>query len=206
MTNKAKIMGNVRIGKGAILEDGVIIGFGNSRHKTIIGENAHLRANTIIYAGVSIGDNFETGPGVVIRENNKIGNNVCIWAYTVLNPGNKIGNNTRIHVGCFLEQVTLGKFVFVGPHVTFLNDPHPTNPPKRTHMNGAAVEDGTIIGGNVILLPHVVIGRKAVIGAGSVVTKDVKMGKVVVGNPARQTKDIVDIECIIKGEIHYPYR
>lgn len=199
-------MGNVKIGKGAILEDGVIIGSKDSKRATVIGKNAHLRYNTIICSGVKIGDNFETGPGVFIRENNEIGNNVCIWAYTVLNPGDKIGNNTRIHVGCFLEEVTLGKFVFVGPHVTFLNDPHPTNPPKRTHMNGATVEDEAIVGANVTLLPHVVIGRKSLIGAGSVVTRKVKDGKTVVGNPAKEIKDIVDIECIIKGEIHYPYR
>ncbi|TSC64434.1 MAG: acetyltransferase [Microgenomates group bacterium Gr01-1014_93] len=206
MTGKAKIIGNIKIGKGAILEAGVIIGLGSSKLKTIIGENAILRANTIICAGVRIGDNFETGPAVFIRENNKIGNNVCIWAYTVLNPGNCIGNNTRIHVGCFLEEVTLGKFVFVAPHVTFLSDPHPTNPPKRTCMGGARVEDGAIIGGNVTLLPHVVIGREAVIGAGSVVTKNVEAHKVVVGNPARVLKSASDIKCMRNRKIHYPYR
>lgn len=205
MTNKAKIIGTVKIGKGAILEDGVIIASGGSG-VTVIGKNAHLRSNTNICSGVKIGDNFETGPGVFIREDNKIGNNVCIWAYTVLNPGNKIGNNTRIHAGCFLEKVTLGEFVFVAPHVTFTDDPHPANPPRRTCMGGAVVEDGAIIGANVTLLPHVIVGRKSIIGAGSVVTKEVKAGKVVVGNPAKETKDTFDIECIIKGEVHYPYR
>ena len=206
MTDKAKIIGNAKIGKGAILEDGVIIGFGDGKGVTVIGKNAHLRSNTIICSGVKIGDNFESGPGVFIREDNNIGNDVCIWAYAVLNPGNKIGNNTRIHAGCFLEKVTLGEFVFVAPHVTFTDDPHPTNPPKKTCMGGATVEDGAIIGGGTTLLPHVIVGTKAVIGAGSVVTRDVKARKLAFGNPARVLKDVTDIKCIRNGRMHFPYK
>lgn len=209
MNNKnVTILGAVKIGEGAVLEDGVIIGAGNfsKEAKTIIGKNAYIRANTIIYGGVMIGDNFQSGPGVFIRENNTIGNNVCIWAYTVLNPGNKIGDNSRIHVGCFLEDVVLGKFVFVAPHVTFTNDPHPTNPPKRTCMGGAKVGDKVSIGGCAVILPHVKIGSRALIGAGAVVTKDVKAGKVVIGNPARVSKDTSEVVCLRRGKRHYPYR
>lgn len=209
MTYKnVKLYDNVEIGEGAVLEEGVIIGVSADQEasKTVIGKNVHIRTNTIICAGVVIGDNFQSGPGVFIREKNSIGNDVCIWAYSVLNPGNKIGDGSRIHVNCFLENVVLGKLVFIGPRVTFTDDPHPTNPPKRTCMKGAIVEDQVIIGGNATILPHIRIGKKALVGAGAVVTKDIAAGKVVVGNPARVIKDATDISCDKNDFLHFPYR
>lgn len=208
ISNNVNIYENVEIGEGSVLEAGVIIGMesGKNTRKTIIGKNAYIRTNTIICAGVVIGDNFQTGPGVFIREDNNIGNDVCVWAYTVLNPGNTIGDGSRIHVNCFLEEVVLGKLVFVGPNVTFTDDSHPTNPPKRTCMKGALVEDQVVIGGNVTVLPHIKIGERALVGAGSVVTTDVKAGKVVVGNPARVIKNVEDISCNRSSVMHYPYK
>jgi acetyltransferase-like isoleucine patch superfamily enzyme len=202
---------NVKIGKNVVLEPGVIIGLPphnkkDGELKTIIGNNAIIRINTVIVAGVKIGDNFQTGPGVFIREDNKIGNNVNIWANTVLNPRNKIGNNTTIHVNCFLEDCRIGNYVFIAPHVMFANDFHPTNPPLRQHMKGATVGDNAVIGANSTILPYVKIGTKAMIGAGSVVTKNVEGGKLAYGNPAKTIKPITDIMCNKSGLKHYPYR
>lgn len=128
--NKYTIYKNVKLGKNIIIEEGVIIGLPpinkeDGELDTIIKDNAHIRANTVIYAGVQIGKNFQTGPNVLIREKNIIGDNVVVWHGATLNPDNKIGNNSRIHAGCFLEMVTLGENVFVGPHVVFTDDPHP---------------------------------------------------------------------------------
>ncbi len=116
---------NVKLGKNVILEEGVVLGrppFGkkDGELKTVIGNNAYIRANTIIYAGVEIGNNFQTGPNVLIREDNKIGDNIVVWHGTNLNPKNVIGDESRIHAGCFLENVILGKAVFLGPGVVFL--------------------------------------------------------------------------------------
>lgn len=205
------IFDGVEIGKGAIIEPGVIIGtppFGrkNGELKTIIGKNAYIRAYTIIYAGVVIGNSFQTGPHVFIREGNKIGSDVQVWCGSVLNPGNIIRRNSKIHAGVFMEMATLGVGVFIGPKTVFTDDPHPVMPPDyRECWKGATIGNGAIVGANVTLLPHVRIGTHAVIGAGSVVTKNIPAYKVAVGNPARVIKDIEDVACRVSGITHKPY-
>lgn len=209
---KSKIYENVKLGKNVILEDGVVIGLPPFNRKdgeldTSIGDNAHIRQNTIIYAGVKIGNNFQTGPNVLIRENNIIGNNVVVWHGATLNPDNSIGDNCRIHAGCFLEMVTLGKSVFLGPRVTFTDDPHPIIPINfRQCWKGAVVGDEAVIGANATILPHIKIGARALIGAGSVVVGNVAGNKVAVGNPAKIIKDINNVICKIGRKAHYPYR
>lgn len=205
-----KVYPNVILGKNAIIEDNVIIGLplpdSQPPVQTIIGDNGFIRANTIIYAGVTIGNNFQTGPNVLIREENIIGNNVVIWHGSTLNPGNNIGHGSRIHANCFLEQVILEKEVFLGPHAVFTDDPHPTVPTKfRDCFKGARVGRSVVIGANCTILPNISIGHHAFIGAGSVVTKNVPSFKVAVGNPARIIKNTKDIVCRIDGKIHKPY-
>lgn len=199
---------NVNIGKNYRIDHGVVVGFSEIKDfvKTTIGENSILRSFTVIYAGVQIGKNFQTGPHVLIRENNIIGDEVAIWHSVTISPGNKIGDGCRIHAGSFLELVNLGKKVFVGPGVIFTDDPHPVNPSPRKHFGGAKVEDEVVIGANATILPHVRIGKRAVIGAGSVVTKDVPSGEVWVGNPANFLKRAEEIVCSLEEENHYPYR
>lgn len=210
-SSSVKIYKNVHLGKSVTIEPGVIIGlppFGrkNGELKTIIGDNAYIRAYTIIYAGVQIGNNFQTGPSVLIREDNIIGDDVVVWHNSTLNPENKIGDGSRIHAGCFLEKVILGQNVFVGPHVTFTDDPHPIIPLDfRNCWQGATIADNAVVGGNSTILPHVKIGKQAVIGAGAVVVKDVPAGKVAVGNPAKVIKNITEIICKKSGKEHNPY-
>ncbi len=210
--NGAKVFKNVALGKNTILEQGVIIGLPpynrkDGELKTIIGDNAYIRANTTIYAGVEIGNNFQTGPNVLIRESNIIGNDVVVWHGATLNPDNTIGDNSRIHAGCFLEMVTMGKNVFVGPHVVFTDDPHPIIPiDYRSCWKGAKVADGVVIGGNATILPHITIGKNAVIGAGAVVAENIADNKVAVGNPAKIIKNVSDIVCKRGLTPHYPYK
>lgn len=165
-----------------------------------IGANSVIRANAVIYAGVTIGDNFQCGHGAMIRENNSIGDYCSVGTNAVLEPGNTIGSRTRIHSGCFLEHVTLGERVFVGPNVTFTDDPHPPCVECTDLVGGAVVEDGAAIGGNSTLLPAVRIGEGALVGAGSVVTKDVPARMVVAGNPAQVLKAVSEVVCRAKEQ------
>lgn len=169
-----------------------------------IGSHALIRSSTVIYRGTKIGKNFQTGHHALIREQNQIGNNVSIGTNAVLESGNKIGNNVRIHSLCFMENTTIGNNIFVGPNVVFTDDPHPACPRYKDCVLGAIVEDNVSIGAHSTILPGIRIGKNSLIGAGSVVTKDVPPDSVMAGVPAKKIKEIQELECF-KGFYKKPY-
>ncbi len=196
-----KIFGGVEIGEGSIIEGPCIIGKPPRGKKegelTLrIGKNAIIRPFTTIYAGTVIGDEFQSGQCVSIREDNFIGDNVVVGTSSVLEPGNRIGNGVRIHSGCFLERVNVGNFVFIGPNTVFTDDPHPMKCPRFEECaKGAEIEDFVKIGANVTVLPFIKIGKNSLIGAGTVITKDVPADSVIVGNPGKVIKKIEELTC-----------
>jgi len=208
-----KIYPGVSIGNGTVIEGPSIIGKPSrsaGKMKTIIGKNCYVRAFTTIYTGTVIGDDCATGHGVLIRENNSIGNKVSIGTNTVLEPDNIIGNNVRIHSSCFLEMVRIRNNVFIGPNVVFTDDPHPPCPRFKDCKGGAIIEDFAKIGANSTILPGVKIGENSLVGAGSVVVKDVSGGTVVAGNPSKEINKLYKLKCVkhffkspyIKNSIH----
>lgn len=153
---------------------------------TTIGDNAVIRSNTVIYAGNKIGDNFKTGHHVLIRELNEIGNNVSIGSHNLVEHHVKIGNNVRIHSYCEIaEYSVIEDNVFMTTGVSITNAKYPKCKDSKKHLSSALIRKGAIIGANVVLLPGVEIGEKALIGGGAVVTKDVPPYAIVIGNPAK---------------------
>jgi len=151
-----------------------------------IGANCFLRTGTIIYCGTTIGDNFQTGHNVIIREENIIGDNVSIWSGSYIDYQCRIGNNVRIHCDCHVTQfTTIEDDVFIGPGLITSNDVYPLQEEAAPYREGPTIKRGARVGVNVTLLPRVVVGEGALVGAGAVVTKSVEPGVVVVGNPAR---------------------
>lgn len=180
----------VNLGKNVKIEKGVVLGAGDrSLGDLTIGGNSIIRSGTVIYYGNTIGDNFETHHNTVIRQGNKIGRYVVIGSNTEIAPENNIGDFTRIHGLCFLEKTTLGRFVFVGPGVKFLDDFLPIDP-NPSHYKGPIVGSDVSIGGGSTILPGLVIGDNVLIGAGSVLTKSVPAGQVWYGNPAEFKREI----------------
>jgi acetyltransferase-like isoleucine patch superfamily enzyme len=163
-----------------------------------------IRPFTTIYAGTTIGAGFQSGQGASIREDNIIGDDVSVGTNAVLEYGNRIGDHVRIHSGCFLEQVTVGNHVFLGPHVVFTDDPHPACPRYTDCKGGPVVEDLVKIGANATLLPGVKVGRNSLVGAGAVVASDVPPDVVVAGSPARVVKKIDELTCW-PGHFERPY-
>jgi dTDP-4-dehydrorhamnose 3,5-epimerase-like enzyme len=97
-----------------------------------------------------------------------------------------IGDRVTIKCGVQVwDGVTLEDDVFVGPNVTFTNDPFPRSKQYPDQFSRTIVKKGSSIGANATILPGIVIGQYAMIGAGAVVTKDVPPYAIVVGNPAR---------------------
>jgi acetyltransferase-like isoleucine patch superfamily enzyme len=200
---------NVEIGEGTVIQDGAVIGepprgAKSGEIKTTIGANGIVRSGSVIYAGAIIGSRFSIGHGALIREDNVIGDDCSVGTNAVLEAGNRVGNGTRIHTGCFLEHTTVGERVFLAPHVVFTDDPHPMCPRFLECVLGATVEDDVSIGANATILPGLRIGAGSLIGAGSVVTKNVEPGSVVAGNPAVRVKSVHELICF-KGFYARPY-
>lgn len=125
-------------------------------------------------------------------QSKNIGQDTNIWQFCVVLPGAKIGNNCNICSNVFIENdVKIGNNVtikcgvqiwngmvieddvFIGSNVTFCNDRHPKSCNKDWKLEPVIVKRGASIGANATILPGVEIGENAVVGAGTVVTKDV---------------------------------
>jgi len=127
----------------------------------------------------------------------EIGDDVKIGTFVEIQKGVKIGNRCKISSHTFVcEGVTLEDEVFVGHNVTFINDRYPRATTRDGQLQTEAdwncaptlVKRGASIGSSATLLCGITVGERAIVGAGSVVTKDVPAHSVVVGNPARVLK------------------
>jgi UDP-2-acetamido-3-amino-2,3-dideoxy-glucuronate N-acetyltransferase len=124
----------------------------------------------------------------------EIGDDVKIGTFVEIQKGSKIGSRCKVSSHTFIcEGVTLEDEVFIGHNVTFTNDRFPRSTAADGRLQTEAdwkciptlVKRGASIGSGVTLLCGITIGENALVGAGSVVTKDVPPGAVVAGNPAR---------------------
>jgi acetyltransferase-like isoleucine patch superfamily enzyme len=190
---------NVLFGAGAIIEDFCIVGAPPRGKKdgelaTVIGDGAVIRSHTVIYAGNVIGRNFQTGNKVNIRESNRLGDNVSIGTLSVIEHHVEIADNVRIHTQVFIPEFSiLEEGCWIGPNVVFTNAKYPLSPGVKDALAGPLIKKGAKIGANSTILPGVVVGENALVGAGSVVARDVPPGSVVVGNPARVIRQISEL-------------
>jgi acetyltransferase-like isoleucine patch superfamily enzyme len=124
----------------------------------------------------------------------EIGDDVKIGTFVEIQKGARIGDRCKISSHTFIcEGVVLEREVFIGHNVTFINDPYPRATNGQGQLQTEAdwkciptrVKRGASIGSGATLLCGVTVGEQAIVGAGSVVTKDVPDRAVVAGNPAR---------------------
>lgn len=216
--NNVKIGDNVTIYDNVIIEDNSVIcndcvigepignyytdiqGYKNP--PTRIGKNSLIRSHTIIYADCIIGNDFSTGHRVTIREKSVIGENCRIGTLSDLQGHLQIGDYCWLHSNVHVGQGTrLGNFVFVYPYVVFTNDPHPPS----THIVGAKIGDYSQIAVSSVILPGVQIGKHCLIGAHTLVAKNVADNQLVVGNPGKSVGDVTLIISRETGLSHYPW-
>jgi acetyltransferase-like isoleucine patch superfamily enzyme len=186
-----------RIDSGLIADGDVTLGYAPSQaaaHTLVLGRNARLRSGTVIYAGSEIGGDFETGHHVIVREDTRIGDHVSVWSNSVIDYGCVIGSRVKIHCNCYVAQFTeLEDDTFLAPGVTIANDLFPGRSRSASAMAGPLIRAGVQIGVNATILPYVIIGKGAIIGAGSVVTRDIPPGMVAYGNPAIPRRPVAEL-------------
>ena len=154
-----------------------------------VGEvrKAFLRAN-----GVKIGTDTKIGIGTIILKHVTIGDKCWIGHDVIIESNLKIGNNTRIEsLSQFGGPSSIGDHVFISSHFFAANDNRLTYHRRGhgTNLNGVTVEDYARIGAHVMTLSGVTIGKGAIVGAYSLVTRDVKPYTLVFGIPAREHED-----------------
>ena len=188
IADTAIIYPDVILGHNIRIEDYCIIGIpinGQENLRTVISDGAVLRAGTYIYAGTTIGVNFKSGNKVNIRELCIIGSDVSIGTLTVLEHNVKVGNHVRVHSQAFLPEYTiLEDGAWVGPNVVLTNSLYPNHENAKNELKGCHIKKNARIGANSTILPGIKIGEASLIGAGSVVTKNVPNNSIMAGNPA----------------------
>jgi len=116
----------------------------------------------------------------------KVGKGTKVASFVEI--GGVVGNDCKIQAFAFIPPgVTIGDRVFIGPHVCFTNDKRPPS----DKLSETVVKYGASIGANATILPGITIGHDAMVGAGSVVTKDVPDGETWIGNPATRYEKIL---------------
>lgn len=222
--SKSAIIGdNVKIGKNSIIHDNVeianntiisencIIGEPNAQSykddnyinpKTYIGSNSLIRSGSIIYAGSIFGDYFTTGNMVSIREGSIFGKHCIVGTFSDIQGDVKFGDYCRLnsHVQ-IASKCMFGSFVFIYPMVVFTNDPLPPS----NHLIGCTVDNFSQIAAGSIILPGISIGKHCLIGANSLINKNVADYEFHAGNPAVRIGKVTHIWSKENKKPHYPW-
>lgn len=202
---------NVEIGDRTVIANDCVIGepladyydrpSNYSQPKTIIGSDCLIRSHTVIYSSTTIGSHFSCGHRVTIRESASFGNHCRVGTLSDVQGDCIVGNYVWLHSNVHIGQKSrIGDFVFIYPFVVLTNDPYPPS----SDLLGVDIEAFAQISTGARLMPGVTVQEHALVGANSLVTKDVLSFSCVVGNPARHVKDVREIK-LKDGATAYPW-
>lgn len=180
-------------------------------------ESAYIHPTALVEDNVQLGPQTKVWHQAQVRTRARIGARCILGKGVFVDFDVVIGDDSKLqNYACVYHGVTLGRGVFVGPHVVFTNDvfPRSTDPNFEVLKDGdwevgtITVGDGASIGANSTILPNVTIGNWALVGAGAVVTGDVEPYALVVGSPARRIgwvcrcgRRVTSISCAKCGEV-----
>ncbi|MEI8216427.1 MAG: DapH/DapD/GlmU-related protein [Eubacteriales bacterium] len=175
----------------------------NKIHRLVIGENALIRTENVIYGNTTIGDNIITGHKVNIREDSSIGNNVRVGTLTDIQGRCEIGDFTSIHSNVFICEFTkIKNYVWIFPHVILTND----NTPPSNENQGPILDDFSVIGANSIIFPNILIGEGSLVAAFSLVKENVRKEMLFAGNPGKEICPVKNLINKFTGEQAYPWK
>lgn len=142
---------------------------------------------------VTIGEGTTIWQFAVVLAGAKIGKNCNINCHTFIDNDVVIGDNVTLKSGVYLwDGIKVENNVFIGLNVTFVNDKYPKSGISPSEFQTVVIKTGASNGANATILGGIIIGKNPLVGAGSVVTKNVPDNALVVGNPARVVKSMVD--------------
>lgn len=201
------IYANVEIGDNSKIGAFCEIGFPapqSSCRPLIIGQGALIRSHSVFYEDSTFGDDLVTGHRVTVREGTRAGRNLQIGTLGDIQGACQLGDYIRFHSNVHIgKHSKVGNFVWIFPYVVLTNDPHP---PSEV-MQGVTLQDYVALATMSVVLPGVVVGRGALVGAHSLVARDVEPDTLVAGSPA---KKICSTEKILlkdgTGRSAYPWR
>ena len=184
---------HVRLGTRCRVEPGAIVGCPPHRPlgagMLVVGDDALIMVGAILYTHTVIGHRASVGHYAIVREENEIGDDLKLWPYSVIDYGCRVGHRVKIHHHVYVGQYTqIEDDVFMAPGVMVANERYPGQGTPR--FDAPRIGTGAQIGVNVSVTPGVIIGAHALIGSGSVVTKNVPPHAVAYGNPARVHGDV----------------
>lgn len=157
----------------------------------VLGPRCTVGALTVLYAGTTLAEEVFVADLASVRERCRLERHVIVGRGVTVENDVTIGEATKLQAEAYITALsTLEDHVFVAPAVATTNDNYLGRTEERfRHRKGCVLRSGSRVGGGAVLLPGVEVGEEAVVGAGSVVTRNVTAAKVVYGVPAREVRD-----------------
>ena len=164
----------------------------------VLGPGSVVSTGAVVFAGTTVGERVIVGDQACVRERCTIGDDVVIGRGSLVENDTSVGALTKIQAHAYITAYSLLEDnVFIAPCVITTNDNFMGRTEKRhDQIKGPTIRRGARIGGGAVLLPGIEIGEEAFVGAGAVVIKDVPPRALVVGNPARQIREVPDEELL----------
>jgi acetyltransferase-like isoleucine patch superfamily enzyme len=163
-----------------------------------LGAGTVVSTGAVLFAGTTVGERVIVGDQACVRERCTIGDDVVIGRGSLVENDTSVGALTKIQAHAYITAYSLLEDnVFIAPCVITTNDNFMGRTEKRHELvKGPTIRRGARVGGGCVLLPGIEIGEEAFIGAGAVVIRDVPPRALMVGNPARQIRDVPDEELL----------
>lgn len=195
-----------KIGDGVRIDDNSVIGKtplrsprsifkSEKKYKAAeIGDGCLLGAHVTVYCQSTMGASNLVADLATVREDVKVGDYNIIGRNVTIENFTQIGNRNKLETNVYITAYSeIGDYCFIAPCVATSNDNYMGRDPERyNHFKGVIVKDGGRIGVNSTILPGKVINKNGTVAAGSVVSKDVSAGRIVLGSPARDYCEVPD--------------